>query len=67
MVLDSAHCLTDDINFYLLSKKKKTNQKKKLIKKNKTNHVAVKVRLYVDITGTGSLFPPTEKHIHVST
>lgn len=63
MVLDSAHCLTDDINFYLLSKKKKkTNQKKK-----KTNHVAVKVRLYVDITGTGSLFPPTEKHIHVST
>lgn len=63
MVLDSAHCLTDDINFYLLSKKKKkkTNQKKK------TNHVAVKVRLYVDITGTGSLFPPTEKHIHVST
>lgn len=58
MVLDSAHCLTDDINFYLLSKK--TNQKK-------TNHVAVKVRLYVDITGTGSLFPPTEKHIHVST
>lgn len=60
MVLDSAHCLTDDINFYLLSKKK-TNQKKK------TNHVAVKVRLYVDITGTGSLFPPTEKHIHVST
>lgn len=61
MVLDSAHCLTDDINFYLLSKKK-TNQKKK-----KTNHVAVKVRLYVDITGTGSLFPPTEKHIHVST
>lgn len=56
MVLDSAHCLTDDINFYLLSKKKK-----------KTNHVAVKVRLYVDITGTGSLFPPTEKHIHVST
>lgn len=60
MVLDSAHCLTDDINFYLLSKKKK------LIKK-KTNHVAVKVRLYVDITGTGSLFPPTEKHIHVST
>lgn len=61
MVLDSAHCLTDDINFYLLSKKKK------LIKKKKTNHVAVKVRLYVDITGTGSLFPPTEKHIHVST
>lgn len=59
MVLDSAHCLTDGINFYLLSKKK-TNQKK-------TNHVAVKVRLYVDITGTGSLFPPTEKHIHVST
>lgn len=62
MVMDSAHCLTDGINFYLLSKKKK----KKLIKK-KTNHVAVKVRLYVDITGTGSLFPPTEKHIHVST
>lgn len=59
MVLDSAHCLTDDINFYLLSKKNKS--------KKKTNHVAVKVRLYVDITGTGSLFPPTEKHIHVST
>lgn len=59
MVLDSAHCLTDDINFYLLSKKKQI--------KKKTNHVAVKVRLYVDITGTGSLFPPTEKHIHVST
>lgn len=63
MVLDSAHCLTDDINFYLLSKKKKNESKKK----KKTNHVAVKVRLYVDITGTGSLFPPTEKHIHVST